>query len=745
MRARLSKRLVRPPALVLTLVLGGLVAGLQAESDWPSWRGPDQNGVSKETGLPSAWSPQGENLAWRVPYGSRSAPVVFGRHVYLQNTAGRSTNWSEADDVQERVMCFDTESGKLLWEYKFNLALSDVPPHRVGWASPTVDPETGNVLVWGVGAQLMALSPEGKLLWQRSLVEDFGMITTHGGRTVNPVVEGNLVIVSALESAWGPWARGSNRFFAFDKRTGKTVWISTPQARHYDTNSSSGVVANIGDQRLLIVGGTDGAFHGIRVQTGEPVWKYEVSKRAINNSVLVDGTRVILTHSEENLDTNEMGQIAAIDGTATGNVTPPQIKWKQVGWQGGFSSPVMDGNVVFQLDNGAVLKGFDRETGHELWEKALGTLQKGSPVLADGKLYVGTENGRFYILKATSKGVDVLDEDLLGTAEAPEAIIASPAIANGRVYVASMTALYAIGPKASTAAAKPAARPAAASAAKPGAPASVAVFPVEATLKPGETLKFTARVFDATGNFIREEKATWAVEQLQGSVGADGGYVVPKDATPHIGSVKATVGGLTGTGYVRVLAPLPMKEDFERFTGEAPPPYWVNSTGKYVIKDVDGTKALMRVEDNTTTRRARLFMGTADMSNYTIEADVRSVERRRQLGDVGLFAQKYGLVLFGNAQRLELHPWQPATAMTVAAPFKWKADTWYRMKLRVASQPDGSTRVQGKVWPRGEAEPTGWMVEKLDKIGHRAGSPGVYSDAPFGAYYDNIIVTPNGQ
>lgn len=745
MRPKLPMRLVRPSALAMAMALTALAAGLQAESDWPSWRGPSQNGVSQETGLPSSWSPQGENLAWRVPYGSRSTPVVFGRHVYLQNTAGRSTNWSEADDVQERVMCFDTESGKLLWEYKFNLALSDVPPHRVGWASPTVDPETGNLLVWGVGAQLLSLSPEGKLLWQRSLVEDFGMITTHGGRTVNPVVDGDLVIVSALESAWGPWARGSNRFFAFDKRTGKTVWISTPQARHYDTNSSSGVVFPVGDQRLLIVGGTDGAFHGIRVNTGEPVWKYEVSKRAINNSVLLDGTRVILTQSEENLDTNEMGLIAAIDATATGTVGGAQIKWKTPGWQGGFSSPVMDGNLIFQLDNGAVLAGFDRETGKELWNKTLGTLQKGSPVLADKKMYVGTENGRFYILRPSLSGVEVLDDDLLGTSDAPEAIIASPAVANGRVYVASMTALYAIGPKATTAKPGASTTPRPASTVKPGAAASLQVVPVESVVRPGETVKFTARAFDANGNFIREEKAAWTVEQLAGAVSADGGYAVPKDAGAQIGSVKATVGAMSATAFVRVAPPLPLKEDFERFTGEAPPPYWVNSTGKFVLKDVEGTKALMRLEDNTTTRRARLFMGTPDMANYTIEVDVRSVERRRQLGDVGVFAQRYGLVLFGNSQRLELHPWQPATAMTVTAPFTWKADTWYRLKLRVENQKDGTTKVQGKVWLRGESEPAGWMVEKVDKIGHHSGSPGLYSDAPFGAYYDNISVTPNGQ
>jgi hypothetical protein len=125
-----------------------------------------------------------------------------------------------------------------------------------------------------------------------------------------------------------------------------------------------------------------------------------------------------------------------------------------------------------------------------------------------------------------------------------------------------------------------------------------------------------------------------------------------------------------------------------------------------------------------------------------MEADVRATERRRQLADVGIFAQQYGLVLFGNTQRIELHPWQTSRAMTVAAPFAWKADTWYRMKLRVENLTDGTTRVQGKAWPRTDPEPAGWLVEKVDRIPHRSGSPGLYADAPFGAYYDNVTVTP---
>jgi hypothetical protein len=491
--------------------------------------------------------------------------------------------------------------------------------------------------------------------------------------------------------------------------------------------------------RLLVVGGTDGAIHGIKALTGDPVWKYDMSKRSINTSVVMHGTMAVVTHSEENFGSNEMGMVAAIDATATGEIGPAQVRWRTLGWQGGYSSPVSDGKHLYQVDNGAVLGAFDLATGARLWTRGLGTIQKAPLVLADGKLFVGTENGKFFILKPGPAGIEVLDEEQLGTPDAPEQILASVAVAQGRIYLASMNALYAIGTRRA-----PAGRSAAAPA-RPApsgrTPARALVFPLEALLQPGATKRFTVRLFDDQGNFVREEPAaTWTLAGLQGQVGADGTFTAAATPVAQLGEVKAAVGNLTASAYVRVVPPLPWHEDFEAAGGEAAPAHWVNATGKFVIRDVDGTKALMRVEDQTLTRRARLFMGPWTLSNYTVEADVRSVERRRQLGDVGVFGQQYGLILFGNAQRLELHPWQTARAMTVAAPFAWKPDTWYRMKLRVENLSDGTARVQGKAWPRGGAEPDGWLVEKIDRIAHRQGSPGLYADAPYGAYFDNLRV-----
>jgi hypothetical protein len=76
-------------------------------------------------------------------------------------------------------------------------------------------------------------------------------------------------------------------------------------------------------------------------------------------------------------------------------------------------------------------------------------------------------------------------------------------------------------------------------------------------------------------------------------------------------------------------------------------------------------------------------------------------------------------------------------------PFAWDADTWYRMKLRVDNQADGTTRVRGKVWPVAAPEPEAWTIEKVDRIPHVAGAPGFYADGISDMYFDNFRVTPN--
>ena len=705
-------------------------------SDWTEWRGPTRDGISLEKGLPSTWSPSGQNVAWKAPYGGRSAPIVMDGRVYIQNTSGKGAA------EQERIMCFNADSGKLLWEHRFNVFLSDVPPHRVGWASPVGDPATGNVYAFGVGGTLLGLSPEGKVVWERSLGEDFGLLTTHGGRTVSPIIDEDLLIVSGVTFQWGQQARGAHRFMAFDKRTGETVWVSAPGGRPYDTTYAAPIIVNVNGTRLLIQGASDGVIHALKPQTGEPVWKYEISKRGLNTGTVLYGNLAIVTHSEENLGSSEMGMIAAVTADAKGEIKKEQVKWATYGWQGGFSSPVIDGNRIYQIDNSANIAAFDANTGKQIWLQNLGTIQKASPVLADGKLYVGTENGKFFILKPSATGCEILDQDQLGTEALPEAIIASVAISNGRVYLVSDSNIYCIGKKSRGVTNQPVpveGLP------NPSRPAThVQVVPTELILKPGETVNFRVRLFDEQGRFIREEpSATWSLDQLKGRI-TNGKLEVADDSISQAGLVQAKVGDLTGAASVRVFPQLPWAENFDGMAANSVPPTWVNATLKYIVRELNGNKVLVKTtEGSSLLSRARAYFGPSNLSNYTVEADINATQKRRQQGDGGVIAQRYALVLYGNSQMLHLEPWQPEVGRTVTVPFTWKPDTWYRMKLEVQNLPDGKVRARGKVWLANETEPAAWMIERIDPIPNRQGAPGIFGSALSELYFDNLKVYRN--
>ena len=227
-------------------------------------RGPNRDGISPETGLLSSWKLNGENFLWRVPYGGRSAPVVMGNRVYVQNPSGRGAK------LQERVMALDADTGKVVWEYKFNLFQSDAPPHRIGWASPAADPETGNIYALSGGAQVIALSPDGKLLWTRSFGEEFAAFTTHGGRTMSPIIDGDLVIVSAAVSNWGTSGNRAASFHRPRQADGRRhLRVQSRAAVRTTRRTPSPLIATINGMRLLIAGLGDGAVHAIKPQTGE--------------------------------------------------------------------------------------------------------------------------------------------------------------------------------------------------------------------------------------------------------------------------------------------------------------------------------------------------------------------------------------------------------------------------------------------------------------------------------------------
>jgi outer membrane protein assembly factor BamB len=725
------------PATGLWLVLalsGGAVA-----AEWPHWRGPRQDGTSVEKGLVSSWSTDGSNLLWKAEFTGRSTPVVFDERVCVIGRVG------DGIDRQERVACYEAGSGRLLWEDRFNVYHTTVPFNRVGWASLAADPETGHLYAHGVAGQLICYAPDGRIVWSHFLTEAFGRYSGYGGRTQTPLIEDDFLIISFVNSSWGDQAALRHRYFAFDKRNGELVWVSTPGGRPYDFNTQSSPVATtIGGRRLIVAGNADGWVYALLARTGEKIWGFQLSKRGLNSSVLVQGDRVFASHSEENIDTAAMGRVVCVDGTGEGDVTKTHEVWRNDDISSGFPSPAYHDGRLYVVDNSANLYSLDPATGSIQWTHSLGTVGKGSPAWADGKLYVTEVNGNFHILKPGEGGVRSLDVEKLEVEGGRYAeIYGSPAIAYGRIYFTTEGGLYCLGD--GTTPVRPTLR--AVDRGRgitrgKGETAWLQVVPGEVLIRPGETVRLELRALDGERRSLGAVEASWSLDGLEGSVGADGTFTADAGTRFQAGRVVARVGKTEAATRVRVVDGLPWSEDCDSLPEGKSPAHWIGAAGKFVAAERDGEKVLRKAPRERGLNRSALYMGPSSLSNYTITADVLGTQQGRRRADVGLVAGGYILDLMGAHQKLEIRSWTSELRMARETPFSWEMDRWYRMKLRVETGPDAAI-IRGKVWPRGEPEPEDWTLTAQDPHPIAGGSPGLVAYTPVDAYYDNIQVTPN--
>ena len=430
--------------MLIPFVLFGLLlcSGTAQAADWPSWRGPSQNGVSSESDLITEWSTEGDNLIWHANFIGRSTPIVLNGRVFVIGRRG------EGIGQEGIVAAFDAENGEKIWEHAYNIFHTTIPFNRVGWASLTGDPETGYIYAHGVGGLFLCFDRDGEVVWSRSLTEEFGRISGYGGRVHTPVVDEDLVIISYLSSNWGSHTPGRHRYFAFNKRTGAVVWISTPGGKPLDTTYSVPVVTEIGGVRMLIGGNADGSVYAMKVRTGEKIWGFALSRRGINSSVVVGNNKVYAAHSEENLDNTALGRVVCIDATGTGDVTATHEVWRYDGVFAGYTSPVLHDGRLYIVDNSANMHALNATDGTPHWIHNIGTVGKGSPVFADGRLYAPEVNGRFTIIAPGDKSAETIDSDVIPMPEGRAAeFYGAPAVAYGRVYISTEAGIFALGNK----------------------------------------------------------------------------------------------------------------------------------------------------------------------------------------------------------------------------------------------------------------------------------------------------------
>lgn len=736
--------------------------------NWYSWRGPDQVGASVEK-FTNAFE---EKPLWRVDISSRGAPVAAEGQVYLFGYKG------EAELMAETLSAFEEKTGKLLWEVRFPDFLTDNSYGRYSIGSPVIDPVGGNIFVLSTAGELAAVSKAGKQLWRRSLMEEAGRLSFPNGRTGSPVVVGDLVIARGITANWGGDGPARDRFYAYHKDTGVLVWSSTPGLQPQDSSFSTGVLAMRGSTPVLYATTGCGHFIALNPLNGKPIWRFKGSKGGINASpVLVDG-KLIAAHDKENIDSTDLGRLAAVrlpaDPLPAGTPEDPvsTVPASAEAWRlplaAETSSPVYADGLLFQVVTTGVLGCVDPETGALLWEEKLGPGNlHASPVWANGLLYVpiyndvASEDGLLFVVKPSREKAEILHRVKL-----EGFCLGAPAVSNGRLYVTTTKHFYAfqIGTGEITGKGAWFQLPKD----KAGPVTALQAVPQEVMLHPGGSQAFEVHGIDANGfttgpvtdakweSFIPPTAKVKAT--LDAKFGADGKLAAAPEAKQSAGAFKATSGKASGVIRGRILPGLPISEDFEKTEindttlteppakFSYPPLPWIGGRFKWEIRDLDGNKVLYKTLDNVFFQRAFTFIGSSDMKNYTLQADLMTDGNRRMKSEVGLINQRYLIAFKGNANELEVSSNQER--LKVAVPFTVGAKTWYSLKTRVDVAADGSGVIRAKAWTKGEPEPEAWTIEVPHKIAHPQGSPGLYGFALQGkqpCYIDNIQVTSNSK
>lgn len=727
-------------------------AAVANAADWAQWRGPEQNGYVRETATVTNWSPDGQNLLWKSPEGGRTTPLVMNGKVYFIAPAGDDTC------LQERVICLDANTGKTLWDFHFNVFFTDIVADRVGWTALAGDAETGNVYAHGTGGQMLCLSGDGKLLWQHSLMEEYNRVSGYGGRLMTPVVDENRVIISFLNTNWGNHAKPAHRYVAFDKKDGKVLWWSDMPGTPMDTTYAIPVVMVVDGRRLLVCPASDGFVYGLEARTGKIVWSFALSHVGLNASPVAVGKHVFICHSEENLDTTTMGRVVCIDGSKTGDITKTGELWRLDGIDSGYASPAYADGRLYVVDNSANLHAIDAVTGKLMWKYKLGRVGKGSPIVTmDHVIYVGEQNGVFHILKDAGAHCQELNKtEFAARNGAIDELFGSPAMCDGKVYFMTRYGSYCLADKDKKfdTVAIPA-MPAENTEASPAT--HMQIVPADICIKPGETTKFEAKLFNARGIPVNDkvEGLQWALSGMFGVLNQEGEYTSDKKYHFNAGAIKATAGKMSAVARVRVAPGIPFLEDFERFPENLPPPGWVGTVGKTKVTMHDGWKCLQKLAEKgkpSPVWKMRAFAIPPISGGYIVEGDLQGTKSRRFLPDMGLINSRYELVMLGMQKELELSRWrdEPSHSMRKRIPFEMKENVWYHYKLQVVMK-DGKATVNGKVWPRDDKEPAEWTISYEDPCPNTEGSPGIFvysngtTDKSDGAsvFIDNFKVTAN--
>ncbi|HVF89932.1 MAG TPA: PQQ-binding-like beta-propeller repeat protein [Blastocatellia bacterium] len=415
-------------------------------SNWPQWRGPESKGISTDKGLPSEWSPT-KNIRWKTPIGGRghSSPIVWGNRIFLtssiegaalaQATAPKHMlgdeemkhpDWTGSDHSYTfKVICVDSETGKVLWEkVPYEGPVYDHRHRKNTYASPTPVTDGKYVYAFFGSEGLYCYDYSGKLVWKASLggIPQLGM-----GPGSSPVIYENLVIVTCDHDL------GKGSFIAaLDRMTGKEVWRKPRETR---ATWATPVLIKTPQRTELVVSGAETTI-SYDPRDGKEFWRVKgVESHAIPSPLVGHGMVFLSAGSQAK-------RAMAVKLGGNGDLTnTPFIVWEYAKGTAYVPSPILYEDFLYLMTDRGILTCLDAKTGQVKYEGGrvpVPATFTASPVAFDGMIFLTSEDGETFVLKSGPK-LEVLRTNSVG-----EPVYASPAIANGNIYIRGEKNLYCI-------------------------------------------------------------------------------------------------------------------------------------------------------------------------------------------------------------------------------------------------------------------------------------------------------------
>ncbi len=390
----------------------------QVNRNWPGFRGPQGLGIVDFNDIPDRWNGKsGEGILWKteIPLHGNNSPVVWGDRVFL----------SGGDPNELKVFCFDAVSGKLLWtgEVESPHLKNEEEPFEVykytGIAAPTLVTDGKRVYAIFATGDIGAFDFNGKNIWTKSL----GIPDSSYGYAASLAMYRNMVLIQLDQG--GP-EDGTSRMIALDGPTGQSVWETK---RPVPNSWSSPIVTKIGDKFQLITCG-DPWVIAYDPANGTELWRVNCLYGDVAPSAIYSNGMIFVIEPD--------ARLFAIRSGGQGDVTETHIAWENDEWGSNICSPVSDGEFVYMLASEGLLACYKNSDGTKLYEHDFRENFQASPSLVGDKLYILTEKGVMVIIQAGTEYKE------LTKCELGENCYASPAFADGRIYIRGLDNLYCI-------------------------------------------------------------------------------------------------------------------------------------------------------------------------------------------------------------------------------------------------------------------------------------------------------------